>query len=756
MRNHLKLPLTALVLAAAVGCVDPDPDPQPDGGPDVTDECLDPANVAKKDALAAAQPSIVGKKKNTLTVQATFLSEIGDHTQVCGPVELKFKDSNGNGTLDAYEDWRLPASQRAADLVGKLSAAEKVGLMVHPVITEGPTAASQAVSAGLKTLVQGSHVRFGVTLANTVNLTPRATWANNLQELAEETAFGIPFVLSSEPAHSEGQGRVKARGFSLWPHELGLGATADLAAIEKFGQIVSQEYRAIGIRMALSPSADLFTDPRWGQGTFTFGEDATKVGERVAAYVKGLQGQTLGATSVAAVAKHFPGAGATKDGLDTRIEKGRFLSYPGHNIDAHLSVFAKAMDVKVAGVMASYGIPETGAWTGVGGLDGSTLEQVGASFNAALMKTVLRDHYQFAGLAIAPAGVLEDKGVSPFGAPWGVELLTKTARAAKAVSAGIDQFIGLSDVAPLVAARDGGTISQERIDASANRALTLIFQLGLFENPYVDPAKAPAIANTDASYQAGLDAMNRSMVLAVNALKPTGWLNGAGDGTQTGDKGNAGNGSLRVLPAPPGEPYVSAGCRYYVAGDFNLDYVRSVSAGYGELTNDSSTINEVPVTTAAERMAMADYVFIRLSSPFTADADAGALNVPSPLLTWSGNANATELDDVTAAKNAIAAWNSGRSTGDAHYSRTQIVVGIDGGRLAVLDELAGVSAVYFAWGVSDKVWLDVAFGIVNGKGKLPVGVPLSTDAVSAQHEDVPFDGQHSTYVQGWGFETKSF
>ena len=63
-------------------------------------------------------------------------------------------------------------------------------------------------------------------------------------------------------------------------------------------------------------------------------------------------------------------------------------------------------------------------------------------------------------------------------------------------------------------------------------------------------------------------------------------LNGNGDGTQTGDKGNAGNGTMKVLPAPPGEPYVAAGCSYFIMGNFDLDYVRSVSAGYGLLTND--------------------------------------------------------------------------------------------------------------------------------------------------------------------------
>lgn len=724
------------------------------GGGGVTGECGEPANVARRTALLAAQPSLETKKKTLLTELVTFPSEAGNPAVRC-EVQLQFKDSNGNGTLDTYEDWRLSSAARATDLLAKLSLDQKLGLMAH-----GATTDTTAVPSAASLALVAANVRFATTSANTTSVLTRATWANALQEKAEESALGIPFVLSTRPAHASGNGRVKAAGFSQWPSEHALAASGDAALVEKFAKTAASEYLAIGIRLALSPSADLATDPRWFGAQFTFGQDSTQVGNLVAAYVKGMQGDTLGQGSVATVVSAFPGAGAAKGGLDARLAKGKFTSYPGDNIDAHLAPFQRAISQGVAGVMTGYAIPETGAWTGQGGtLSGTSIEQVGASFNAKLVTDVLRTRLAFTGLVIAPPGVLNDAAIAPLGAPWGVETLTPAARLAKAVNAGVDQFAGLADIATLQAAKTSGSISDVQVDASAGRALALVFSMGLFEDPYVDAAAAPRLTNVDLSYRAGLDAMNRGMVLLVNKAKPAGWLNGLGDGTQTSDKGNAGNGTLKVLPAPPGEPYVAAGCRFFIMGDFDLDYVRSVSAGYGELTNDATSIGGVPVSTDAEKIALSDYVIVRIAAPFTTDPDSGALTVPTPLLSYAGQANAAALAPLQTARAAITAWTG------APASQTQLVVGIDVGRLPVLDEVLAFnpSGLYVVWNgtnatnlSADKTFLDVAFGIASGVGTLPTAVPASDAAAVTQQEDVAGDGAHPTFIKGFGLTTPRF
>ncbi|MBS2025527.1 MAG: hypothetical protein JST92_24275, partial [Deltaproteobacteria bacterium] len=330
-----------------------------DGGT-VTAECDKAENVAKKNALIAAQPVLGVRSKSTITADATFASVAGNASVNC-TVSLHFKDSNGNGTLDAYEDWTRSADERAADLVGRLTSDQKLALMIHAT-PDDPTSSVQTVSTALQTKITAG-VRFAATQANSVTVTKRATWANNVQAAAEATALGIPFVLSSEPNHSAGNGRAKAAGFSQWPQEAGLGATGDLTLLESYGKVVATEYRAIGITLALSASADLATEPRWFGSQFTFGEDSASVSALAGAYVKGLQGTSLASTtSVAAIVGHFPGAGAASSGWDGRLAKGKFLVYPGKNLDAHLNAFQGALANHAAGVMPAYGIVQTGSF----------------------------------------------------------------------------------------------------------------------------------------------------------------------------------------------------------------------------------------------------------------------------------------------------------------------------------------------------------------------------------------------------------
>ncbi len=712
------------------------------------DECELEVNTARRAAIIASQPFIAVRTKMSDTATTTFAS-LGPVPETRCPVTILYKDLNGNGTLEAYEDWTLTSEERAADLVERMNDAQKLGLLGHPTLTDAPTTANANVSTPTQTLLD-NHIRFGKAVMLNATATNRARWANNLQAAAEATALGIPFVISVDPGHSAGNNRFKAAPFSRWPHEIGIAASGDPTIARTFGQVVSQEYRALGIRMALGVSANLATEPRWFDGQFGFGQDKTKAGNMVDAYIEGLQGQSLGRQSVAAVVGNFPGSGPAKGGFDSRLAKGKFLSYRGNKFDDHVVPFERAIEGGVAAVMTSHGVPETGTWTGMGGIvNGTTVEQVGTSFNATLVTDALREELEFSGLVIAPPGVLDDAGGTALGAPWGVESLTRAQRAARAISAGVDQFAGVGDLTAFSTARTAGDITAAQLDGAAARALALVFTLGLFENPYVDEAQAPALVNTDPSYRSGLNAMNRSMVLVVNQDKPEGFLNGNGDGTQTEDKGNAGNGTMKVLPAPPGEAYIVAGCSYFVMGNFDLDYVRSVSQGYGELTNDATSINDVPVSTAAERIARSDYVFIRIDAPYSYDPDSGSLGHAKSSLEYTGAENADVLAPLIAARNAINARPG---------SQTQIVLGIDAGRPSVLTEVLSYNpgGVYLSWSVTDKVFLDVAFGIVNGVGKLPVGLPASNAAATSQLEDVPTDGQHSTYVEGHGFSTSSF
>src|SRR2546426_12023111 len=174
--------------------------------------------------------------------------------------------------------------------------------------------------------------------------------------------------------------------FSQWPEALGFAAIDDTALTRAFGDIARQEYRAVGIHMALSPQADLATEPRWPRVAGTFGEDADLAGRQVRAYVIGFQHGANGvdSTGVVTVVKHWVGYGAAKDGWDSHTYYGRFATFPAHDLEYHIRPFLGAFAAHAAGVMPTYSILEGASW------DGRPIEPVGAGFNRQPLTDMLR------------------------------------------------------------------------------------------------------------------------------------------------------------------------------------------------------------------------------------------------------------------------------------------------------------------------------------------------------------------------------
>ncbi|MGH7522495.1 MAG: glycoside hydrolase family 3 protein [Gemmatimonadales bacterium] len=636
-----------------------------------------------------------------LLVQAPALQQGG----------LQFRDLNKNGVLDPYEDWRLTPEQRARDLVARMTLDEKAGMMMHGTARAvgpmgGVGAGGQYDTAANRALIDSAHVnsvitRLGGLMGGGPGSDPAslATQNNALQAIAERTRLGIPVTISTDPRHHFQYvfgATSQPGGFSQWPEPLGFGAIGDTALMRRFGDIARQEYRALGIHMALSPQADLATEPRWPRVQGTFGEDAALAERLVRAYVAGFQHGTAGvdSTGVVTVVKHWVGYGAAKDGWDSHTYYGRFATFPGRNFDYHIRPFLGAFSANAGGVMPTYSILEGVTW------NGQPIEPVGAGFNRQLLTDMLRDRYGFRGIVVTDWAITWDcsercrNGAPPgerpsfadVAMPWGVENLSMRARFVKAVQAGVDQFGGTERADMLVDAVRAGELAEARLDTSVVRILIQKFTQSLFEHPYVNPDSAARLVGSDAFKAAALDAQRRALVLLEN------------------------NGKILPLRSPQGRAL-----RVYLHG----------------IAPDAATREGWTVVTDLKQ---ADVAIVRLNTPFERlhpQYVFGQFFHEGSLAFRDGD------PDYEAFKAASAAVP------------TIVTVSLD--RPAILTPLkAQARALIANFGVSDAALIDVLTGRARPEGKLPFELPSSMEAVDAQRPDVPRDSQRPLYPFGFG------
>lgn len=624
-----------------------------------------------------------------LAVQAPVLQQDGQ----------RYRDLNKNGVLDPYEDSRRTPEQRARDLVARMTLEEKAGAMMHGTArTGGPTGrvgfGGDYDTVANRALIDSNKVNSMITRLQADPAT-LAAQNNALQRVAENTRLGIPLTISTDPRHHFQfvvGATTQSNGFSQWPEALGFAAIGDTALMRQFGDMARQEYRAVGIHMALSPQADLATEPRWGRISGTFGEDAALAERMVRAYVTGFQHGTAGLDtgSVVTVVKHWVGYGAAKNGFDSHSYYGRVAVFPGKNLDYHIRPFLGAFAAKSAGVMPTYSILEDAKW------NGKPVEPVGAGYNKQLLTDMLRVRYGFRGIVVtdwaitwdcnekcrngAPAG--ERPSFADLGMPWGVESLSMRARFVKAVQAGVDQFGGTERADMLVDAVRAGELTEAQLDTSVVRVLTQKFQLGLFDNPYVDLAAATRVVGNGAFRAAALAAQRRALVLLEN--------------------------KERVLP-------LRGAKRVYLQG---ISADAAAKAGLRVVTDP----------------AQADVAIVRLSAPFERlhpQYVFGQFLHEGSLAFQDGDADYEAFKRVSAAVPTI------------------VTVYLD--RPAILTPLKErARAVIANFGVSDAALLDVVTGLASPEGRLPFELPSSMEAVAAQKPDVPHDSKAPLYKFGFG------
>lgn len=695
-----------------------------------------------------------------------------------------FKDLNRDGKLDRYEDWRLTAEDRARDLASRLSIEEIAGLMLYSAHQSIPAGRSRFMSgtyngkpfeeSGAKASdLSDQQVKFltednvrHVLVTRVQSPEIAAIWNNNVQALCEGIGFGIPANNSSDPRHqarSEVEYNVGSEGqISMWPGSLGLAATFDPAVVKQFGDIASQEYRALGIATALSPQIDLATEPRWSRVSGTFGESPQLSTDMARAYVDGFQtsaGDKLiaegwGYTSVNAMIKHWPGGGPEEGGRDAHFSYGKFAVYPGNNLADHLLPFTEGA-LKLAGGtrMASAVMPY---YTISYNQDAKNKENVGNAYNAYLINDLLRGTYGYEGVVCTDWGVTKDyTAITSFGTtPWGVESLTEAERHYKAILAGTDQFGGNNDKGPVVEAYNMGVkehgeeFMRKRFEQSAVRLLRNIFQVGLFENPYLDVEETKKTVGNPEFMKAGYDAQIKSIVMLKNTAKVLPLQ--------------------REITVYVPKRFTPAG-RSFFGGETpaSLDYPVNIEVvkKYFKVTENPAEADAALVFIASPNSGSgydeADvkkggngYVPISLQyGPYKAvDARDPSLAGGDPLENFT---NRTYRNKTVTANNS----NDLKMVLDARKAMQDkpVIVVIDVARPMVFSEFEKeASAILCTFEVQDQALLDILSGVAEPSGLLPFQMPADMTTVEKQQEDVPFDmtcfkdSEGNTYDFGYG------
>jgi beta-glucosidase len=694
---------------------------------------------------------------------------------------LAFKDLNKNGKLDKYEDWRLSADIRAKDLASQMSVEQIAGLMLYsrhqPIpsppagffastyngkkFTESGAKASDLTDQQKEFLVKDNVRHVLVTSVQSPEVA--AEWNNNVQALAESIGLGIPANNSSDPRHgtiANAEFNAGAGGsISMWPGSLGLAATFDPAITKNFGHIAAMEYRALGIATALSPQIDIATEPRWNRTSGTFGENPKLAADMARAYIDGFQTSAgnkeiaggWGYNSVNAMVKHWPGGGTGEGGRDAHYGFGKYAVYPGKNFSQHMTPFTEGA-FKLSGktAMAAAVMPYyTISWN----QDTKNHENVANNYNSYIITDLLRKKYKYNGVVCTDWLVTGDEAAVDLfitGKPWGVDKLSIAERHYKILMAGVDQFGGNNDAAPVIEAYNMGVkehgekFMRERFEQSAIRLLKNIFRTGLFENPYLDPQVSKTIVGKAEFMKAGYDAQLKSMVLLKNTRLP-------------GQENN-------ILPLKKNLPGGKASKIVYVPKKFT-------PAGRNFLGMETPESLDYPVNinilkkyfTLTDNPDEADYALVFISSPNSGigykkeDVQAGG-NGYLPVSLQYGEYTATDARDPSIAGGDKFETFTNRSYKGKSVKATNItdlamvtdtyakmkgkpvIVSVNISNPMVFSEFEKqANAIVANFGAQDQAILDILTGAAEPSGLLPLQMPADMQTVEKQLEDVPQD-----------------
>lgn len=605
--------------------------------------------------------------------------------------------------VPAYKNPKLSAAERTTDLLGRMTLAEKIGQLRSPLGWEMYEKKGETVTVSKKFEEEVNERHTGMfwavfradpwtkkTLSNGLNPELAAKASNALQRyVMEGSRLGIPVFLAEEGPHGH-----MAIGTTVFPTGIGQASTWNPALLEQMGRVVSKEIRLQGGHISYGPVIDISRDPRWSRVEESFGEDPVLSGKLAAAIAKGNGGGRLqDEYSTITTLKHFIAYGIPEGGHNgnSAIVGKRELQ------EVFLPPFKQAIDAGALSVMTAY----------------NSIDGVPCTSNKELLTGVLRDDWGFNGFVVSDL-ISIDGLVGSHRVAENLEVA-----GALAVNAGVDVDLGGNSFAKLADGVRNGIVDMHQIDTAVYRVLKLKFDMGLFDNPYVDPQKAKENVRSPEHIALARRVAQESIVLLKNK-----------DGLLPLRKSN-----IKVAVIGP-----NADNRYNMLGDYTapqdeenirtvLDGIRSklgaaqVSYVKGCAIRDTS---DTEIAHAAEAVKRSDVGIVVVGGSSARDfktdyLETGAAIASSEALSDMESGEGFDRATLTLMGKQMELLKAVKATG-----KPIVVIYIQGRPLNMNWAEENANALLTAWYPGQEggnAIADVLFGDYNPAGRLPISVP---------------------------------
>jgi beta-glucosidase len=615
-----------------------------------------------------------------------------------------------------YRNPQLSIDQRVKDLLGRMTIEEKVAQLTCLWIKKPQ---ERALTPNFDDRGNFSAEKAKAIMPNGVGQIARqregksaresAEFANaNQKWLIENTRLGIPAIFHDEILHGN-----MAKGSTVFPVPLALASSWDPDLITKVFTAGALETRVRGSQQVLGPNLDLAREPRWGRTEETYGEDTYLASRMGVAVVRALQGNVTGespkidGSHVIATGKHFAGHGQPEGGTNTAPVNlsERLLR------ETHFKTFEAAIkEANLQSIMPAYheidGVPVHG--------------------NKWMLGQVLRNEWNFKGLIVsdydAIAQLQERHHIAA----------DKADAASQALTAGVDIELPDPDTyQTLIAAVKAGKVSESLIDQAVTHVLRAKFQLGLFENPFVDPARAELVTDSAEHRALALEAARRSIVLLKNErnLLPFDRAKLKSIAVIGPNAAKAHLGGY-TDPNPPKTVSILDGIKQKLGNSVQVNYAEGckITKEGGNWFSDAATLNDETddrrlINEGVQTAKISDAVILVVGGNEDTNKEAWADN-------HLGDRDSLEL---VGRQNELvkAVLATGKPT---------VVFLVNSGPLAVNEIAKDVPAILEGFYLGEEqgtAAADVLFGDYNPGGKLPVSFPRSTGQLPIYYNQKP-------------------